>query len=106
MSLDVYLEVDGKQVYWSNITHNLGRMAEAAGIYKHLWRPEEIGVAKAYELIKPLREALCVMVKDPKHFKQFDDLGDWGTYRQFIPWLTEYLEACIDNPNADISVSR
>lgn len=30
--------------YSANITHNLGAMAEAAGIYLALWRPEEIGI--------------------------------------------------------------
>ena len=34
--------------YSANITHNLGKMAEEAGIYKHLWRPEEIGITKAW----------------------------------------------------------
>ncbi len=28
-----------EELYDSNITHNLCAMAEAAGIYKHLWRP-------------------------------------------------------------------
>lgn len=27
-------------IFSANITHNLNAMAEAAGIYKHLWRPE------------------------------------------------------------------
>lgn len=46
MSLDVYLEGPPvpQDVFWANITHNLGRMADEAGIYKHLWRPEEIGM--------------------------------------------------------------
>jgi len=48
MSLDVYLmKTMPTSVYDANITHNLGAMAEAAGIYKHLWRPEEIGITKA-----------------------------------------------------------
>jgi hypothetical protein len=106
MSLDVYLDVDGSQVYWANITHNLGKMAEEAGIYKHLWRPEELEVTKAKDLIEPLREGLCAMVKDPKHFRQFDSDNGWGTYGQFLPFVIEYLEACIDNPNAAVSVSR
>lgn len=45
MSLDVYLKaVRPAEVFSANITHNLGAMAEAAGIYRHLWRPEEVGV--------------------------------------------------------------
>lgn len=48
MSLDVYLTATRPtEVCALNITHNLGRMAKEAGIYQHLWRPEEIGVTKA-----------------------------------------------------------
>lgn len=32
--------------YHANITHNLGKMAEAAGIYHALWRPDEIGIKR------------------------------------------------------------
>lgn len=52
MSLDVYLHYrltddDGNdhgesEVYWANITHNLGKMAREAGIYTALWRPGEM----------------------------------------------------------------
>lgn len=60
MSLDVHLtKVMPTEVFGSNITHNLGEMAEEAGIYKHLWRPEEIGITKADQLIAPLREGLA-----------------------------------------------
>ncbi len=31
------------EVYSANITHNLGEMADKAGIYYALWRPEEKG---------------------------------------------------------------
>ena len=29
------------QVYWSNITHNLGEMAHHAGLYDYLWGAED-----------------------------------------------------------------
>src|SRR6266496_3980933 len=51
-------EVNGCELYWRNITHNLNTMADAAGIYKHLWRPEELGITKAGELIAPLAAGL------------------------------------------------
>jgi precorrin-6x reductase len=40
MSLDIWLEISATP-FEANITHNLNRMAEAAGVYKVLWRPEE-----------------------------------------------------------------
>jgi hypothetical protein len=42
MSLDVYLTAVRKTtIYSSNITHNLGAMAQAAGIYQACWRHED-----------------------------------------------------------------
>ncbi len=62
MSLDVYLEImQPAVVYESNITHNLTEMADAVGIYKYLWRPEELGITKAKDLIKPLADGLVVL---------------------------------------------
>jgi hypothetical protein len=107
MSLDVTLtKVMPTEVYWANITHNLNTMAEAAGIYKHLWRPEEVGITKAQQLIEPLREAIAKMKADPEKFKQYDADNGWGTYKDFLPWLEKYLGACQEHPEADVSVSR
>jgi hypothetical protein len=49
------------EVYTANITHNLNRMAKEAGIYKHLWRPDEIGITLAGELIEPLQSGLALV---------------------------------------------
>jgi len=79
-------EDDGaKEVYSSNITHNLGKMAEAAGIYKALWRPEEIGITRARELIPLLTPALKTLEARPERFKEFDSPNGWGMYEHFVP---------------------
>ncbi len=93
-------------VYDDNITHNLGRMAEEAGVYKACWEPEEIGVTKASQLIPLLREGLAKLRADPARYKAFDASNGWGTYEHFVPWLEKYLQACEDHPEADVSVSR
>lgn len=90
----------------ANITHNLGRMAEAAGIYKALWRPEEINCVKAKDIVDILLNGLIDMMKRPDHYKQFNASNGWGTYDAFVPWVEEYLMACIKYPEATISVSR
>lgn len=92
--------------YDANITHNLGRMAEAAGIYEACWRPEEIGVTKARQLISPLRAGLEKLRAGPSHFRQFDASNGWGTYPQFVSWVEKYLAACEEYPDAAVSVSR
>jgi hypothetical protein len=121
MSLDVYLEVDvevlsrrdgkiplieSRCVFDANITHNLTEMAEEAGIYKHLWRPEEIDITTAEQLIQPLEDGLLLMKSDPERFIAYDAPNRWGTYEQFLPWVERYLEACKKYPQARVRVSR
>ena len=57
MSLDIWLgmnvDTGGEEPYFlelfdANITHNLGEMADKAGIYDVLWYPEELLDWKAY----------------------------------------------------------
>lgn len=97
---------ESNTVYSANITHNLGRMADAAGIYKHLWRPDEIGISKASQLIEPLRAGLELLRSDPKRFEQYNASNGWGLYKHFVPWVSSYLSACEEYPDADVSVSR
>ena len=107
MSLDVYLkEVRLTTIYDRNITHNLNRMADAAGIYRHLWRPEEIGITKATQLVKPLRDGLALLLSDPDRFKEFDPENKWGDYDGLVDFVRSYLAACEENPNATVEVSR
>lgn len=107
MSLDVYLTaVRPTEVYSANITHNLGAMAKEAGIYKHLWRPDEIGVTKAAQLIEPLRAGLALLQSDEARFRPFDAPNGWGRYEHLVPFVAEYLAACEANPDADVHVSR
>ena len=107
MSLDVYLtKVMPTQVFSANITHNLGKMAKEAGLYECLWRPDEINVKFAGQIIEPLTRGIDFLKSWPDLFKKFDAPNGWGTYEQFLPWVEEYLQACIDNPDAEISVSR
>ena len=93
-------------VFSTNITHNLNRMAQEAGIYGIVWRPEENGIKLAEQLIKPLTEAVSLLESNPDHFKKFDAENGWGTYKDFLPWLKEYLNACIKNPVAEVYACR
>lgn len=106
MSLGVSLYVGEEEVFWANITHNLGKMAKAAGIYKHLWRPEEIGITQAKELIEPLQKGLELMRTIPATFEQYNSPNGWGLYKNFVPWIEKYLAACEEYPEARVEVSR
>lgn len=107
MSLDVYLEViQPVSIYDRNITHNLGRMAEAAGIYTHLWRPDEIDITTARQLIDPLRTGLADLLATPDAYRKYDAPNGWGKYEHLVAFVTDYLAACEANPDATVRVSR
>lgn len=94
------------EVYSANITHNLNTMAENAGIYKHLWRPEELNITKASELIEPLREGLHELKTNPEKYKKFNPDNGWGSYDGLVKFVENYLNACYEYPNADVEVWR
>lgn len=106
MSLDISLNHEGVEVYATNITHNMNKMAMEAGIYKHLWRPEEIGITHAKQIIEPLTAGLALMATERKRFMALNPSNGWGSYDAFLPWCAEYLQACKDHPEATISVWR
>ena len=107
MSLDVYLKaIRPVTVFDANITHNLGKMADAAGVYYACWRPEEIGCKYASDIIPILTKGIVDMKARPDYYRQFEPENKWGTYDDFVPWLEKYLAACIENPDAEIEASR
>jgi hypothetical protein len=81
-------------------------MAIAAGIYEYLWRPEEINITTAKELIDPLREGLHDLKMNPDKYKEYNPENGWGTYEGLVNFVSKYLNACYDFPEATIEVCR
>lgn len=106
MSLDVWLTVKRECVYEANITHNLGKMASACGVYYACWRPEEINCTRAKHILPMLKNGIEVLKADPDYYKKFDSPNGWGLYIHFLPWLERYAEACEKYPEAKIHISR
>ena len=93
-------------VFNANITHNLTAMADAAGLYRVLWRPDELGITKACALIEPLRTGLLKLLGDPAGFRALNPSNGWGTYESLVDFVTKYHAACLEHPDAVIGVSR
>lgn len=102
----IVVEPVERRVFTANITHNLNSMADAAGLYMCLWRPEEIGITKAEQLIEPLAIGLKKLQDDPSSFEKHSPSNGWGTYAGLVEFVAEYLEACREYPSALVSVSR
>ncbi len=93
-------------VFDYNIIHNLGAMAEKAEIYQYLWRPEELNITQAKDLIESLKEGLSKLLDDHSYYKQFNPENGWGNYEGLLNFVSAYLSACIEYPESVISVSR
>lgn len=112
-------------VFDANITHNLGEMADMAGIYEACWRPymlhdeydsnfnqteerkfEKSHPMQAKDIIHYLKEGVKKLKERPEVYKQFDSPNGWGKYENFLPWVENYLKACIEYPEAIIEVDR
>ena len=122
MSLDVYLintktlkcdcgkvhELETECVFSANITHNLSTMADKAGIYDSLWNGniEDKIIKNAGELGDILTPAITRMDLNPDYYRQFNATNGWGTYEQFVPWLEELRDKCVEFPNAKIEISK
>lgn len=106
MSLWVYLEDENGEVYSRNITHNLNAMAQAAGLYRAIWRPEEIGATVAAQLIGPLQQGLMALATDRREYEKHNPANGWGSYVSLVDFVTDYLAACREHTEASIRVSR
>ena len=120
------LEPQRKSLYRSNITHNLNRMADEAGLYEALWRPyqlkegyniseddheaeweyEDSNPVRAYEIIEKIEKGLADMKARPKHYEKFNSSNGWGMYKHFVPFIEEYLEALKQYPESFVECDR
>lgn len=119
MSLDVDLMViQPTSVFSYNITHNLGKMAAEVkyglewkgdgelSLYDVLWRPDEHGFEYAYQISDLLDIGWNILLSDPEYFKKFNPENGWGSYDGLVNFVYEYRNACWDNPDAELRVSR
>jgi hypothetical protein len=97
---------DECKVFDANITHNLGAMAKAAGIYHVVWRPEENGITTAHQLIPYLEKGLEDLRSDRTKFEAFNAPNGWGTYDNFVSFISRYLAGCKQYPEALVEASR
>lgn len=102
----IHKKIHSPIMFEINITHNLINMAEEAGIYKVIWRPDEIGIKKAKDMIDILEEGLLTLQAEPLNFKRFNPRSGWGSYQSLLCAVSELLEACKEFPESNVEVHR
>ena len=120
------LEPRREELYSANITHNLNKMADEAGLYEALWRPyklkpgynipeddhkaqweyEQANPVRAYEIIEIIEKGLADMKARPKHYEKFNSPNGWGMYEHFVPFIEKYLAALKEFPEAQVVCDR
>lgn len=114
MSLDIYLKNKecekcglSKPIDFDfNITHNLDKMAGVCGLYRAMWRPEEIGIKQAKYLIPLLQDGIENLRNYKDFYLQFNPDNGWGSYDNLLKMAELYLKVCNENPEAEIEISR
>ena len=97
---------ESEEIYHGNVTHNLGKMAKAAGLYEALWKPDEIGITTAWQLVPLLELGLAQLRAEPDRYRLFNPHNGWGNYEQLVAFTEEYLSACREWPDAVVEAWR
>jgi hypothetical protein len=107
MSLDIWLTKNvPTTVYDCNITHNMTDMAAAAGIYRALWRPEEVNIFTAAELHDAIEQGWIDMINNPEKYEKYNPPNGWGDYYGFMSFLNKLIAACREHPDATVGAYR
>lgn len=103
---DKHTRGEEEEYFTVNVPSGYSKMAQAAGIYTALWRPEEVGITKASQLIVPLTAGLAGLRLNPTVFKILEPENKWGSYHTFVAFVEKYLNACKEHPEARVKADR
>jgi len=113
MSLDVDLMVTKPtSVFSLNITHNLGKMANAVKLnndktlYDVLWRPDEHGFELAEDIVDYLYIGWRELVRSPEKYRAYNPENGWGSYETLVEFVCKYHAACMENLKAKVEICR
>lgn len=106
MSLDFTLtdHLTGEELLWKNITHNLNKMADEAGVYEILWKPSSLHEdLRAGSIVPKLEKALLELITEPKRFDKFNAPNGWGKRENLIEFIAAILKVAKENEFAKVS---
>jgi hypothetical protein len=112
MSLDFYIypgvHESGSESISFNITHNLAPMADKAGLYKPLWRPEENydKPVLAIDVYPAIVAGFNNLMFNPENYKNLNPENGWGDYNSLVDFTANVLAALRQYPLAVVEACR
>ena len=88
-----------------NITHNLNKMANAVGLYEVLWKPNDIGITYASQIIPFLEKGIKKLKENPEKYKAFNAPNGYGKYEDFVRFCDSVLHWCNKYPDSMIEAN-
>lgn len=98
MSLDI--SIGGESF---NYTHNVVSMWMQAGCYDALYNSDGI---KAKHLLPFLKKGLKLMTEKPEVFKKLNPPNKWGDYEGSVDFLERVINACLQNKESKVRISK
>lgn len=98
------IDVNTKDLWENNITHNLARMADEVGLYTVIWECKQGTQAKT--IIPELIKGIALLKLDPDKYRVFDAKNGWGKYENLIEFFESFLDACKSLPESYIKISK
>jgi hypothetical protein len=82
------------------------KLSNGMTLYQVLWRPDEMALDTADDIADLLDEGWNILLSDPERFKKFNPENGWGSYEGLCDFVYKYRNACWDNPDAELRISR
>ena len=113
LSVALFMNIDtgGNEFHWvelfdANVTGNLAKMANEAGLYDALWCPLDNGNSFAGDILPALVKGYEELKSNPDKYKKLNPDNGWGSYDGLLSFVYEYMGACDKHPLASIWISR
>ena len=101
MSYDIWLEVDGEELFDWNYTSNMAGAWREAGVDFMTWPGR-----KCSNVVDELRNAIVVMIENFETYEQrFNAPNGWGEMRTLVPHLIKLWMEMLKSPDSEIQVS-
>lgn len=63
-------------------------------------------ITLAFQMVYPLELGIDALKKNKQVFQKMNPENGFGSYEILLSVAQRYLAACIENPNAEVEVSR